>query len=150
MATASPSAEEIQREMRQVRAELRGDMQQIVEQANGLSDWQAYVRAYPWAAMGAAAVVGYLLVPARPVIIRPDAKEMMELAKANRLEFEPIAKSKNSRPGIMGSILNYAGSTLLQLGIAAVTQQLSQFQNSLLNPSAPGNRGAAGDSWRKL
>jgi len=146
MATATPSAEQIQREMRQVRAELRGDMQQIVEQANGLSDWQAYVKAYPWAAMGAAALVGYLLVPSRPLIIRPDAKELAELAKTNRLELEPIATSKKSSPGIVGSLMNYAGSALFQLGMSALTQQLAQFQNSLLGQGAPS--GAAHDRWR--
>jgi len=140
MASAAPSAEEIQREMREVRAELRGGVQQIVEQASGLGDWQQYVKAYPWLSLGAAAVIGYMIVPTRPVIIRPDAKALVELAKTNRLEFEPISQRKPSRQGIVGTLLNYAGSALLQTGMAVLTQQLSQFQQSVMAPRSHDGR----------
>jgi hypothetical protein len=143
MATASPSAEEIQREMREVRAELRGGMQEIVNQASGLGDWQQYVKAYPWLSLGAAAALGYFLVPSRPVIIRPDAKELMELAKSNRLELEPIAQRKPSRPGLVGTVMNYATSALVQAGMAFATQQLAQLQQSLTAPRSQDGR------WRQ-
>lgn len=144
MANAAPSAEDLQREMREVRAELRGGMQEIVKQASGLGDWQLYVKAYPWLSLGAAAALGYLLVPSRPVIIRPDAQALMELAKTNRLELEPIAQKKPSRPGLVGTVMNYATSALMQAGMALATQQLAQFQQSLMAP-----RSSSDGRWRQ-
>lgn len=140
MANATSTPEEIQREMREVRAELRGGMQEIVNQASGLSDWQQYVKAYPWLSLGAAAALGFLIVPSRPVIIRPDAKELMELAKTNRLELEPIAQRKPSRPGIVGTLMNYATSALMQAGMALATQQLAQLQQTLTAPRSNPSR----------
>ena len=45
--STTPAAEEIQRQMRSVRSELRDDVQDIVESARVMTDWQYYVRSYP-------------------------------------------------------------------------------------------------------
>lgn len=131
MANAS-SAEQIQREMREVRADLRGNVQEIVQQAQGLTDWQEYVKAYPWLALGAAAVVGYLAVPSRPTIIQPDSKQLLELAKAQNLHLG--IEKPAARPGIVGSLAGMAGSLVLQAGMSALSSYLAQLQQSASPP----------------
>jgi hypothetical protein len=43
----TPAAEEIQRQMRDVRSELRNDVQELVDNACVMTDWHYYVRSYP-------------------------------------------------------------------------------------------------------
>jgi len=127
MSTAS-SAEQIQREMREIRADLRGNVQEMMQQANGLTDWQEYVKAYPWLALGAAAVVGFLVVPSRPTIIQPDAKQMEDLVKSQKVHLETNAPA--ARSGIVGTLVGMAGSMAVQAGMAALSSYVAQLQQS--------------------
>jgi len=135
MAAAAPSAEQIQREMREVRADLRGNVQEMVDQASGLTDWQEYVKAYPWVSLGAAAVVGYLLVPSRPTVIQPSPQQLLELAKSQQV---PVKMEQTpARPGFVGTLAGLAGNALLQTGMAVFTQYLTQMQQNLMTPPPP-------------
>ena len=131
MATVS-SAEDIQREMREVRADLRGNVQEIIQQAGGLTDWQEYVKAYPWLALGAAAMVGFLVVPSRPTIIHPDSKQLLELAKSQKVHLE--MNQPAARSGIVGSLVGMAGSFALQAGMSALSTYLAQLQSPPPSP----------------
>jgi hypothetical protein len=65
VATAPSEIDEIRRQMALIRHELHVDVQGVVETAEAVADWRHYIRRYPWVALGAAAVVGYLIVPRR-------------------------------------------------------------------------------------
>lgn len=67
------SAEEIRERMAMIRLRIDEQSDEVVAQVNALSDWRSYVRLYPWASVGAAAVVGYVLVPSRA---KPDAEDV--------------------------------------------------------------------------
>jgi hypothetical protein len=133
MSTSSNDAETIQREMRLVREELRADVREVVSNTQDLMDaarvltqWQTYVRNYPWACLGAAAAVGFFVVPSRPKVIKPDTESLMELARSKKLVFQvdpPAAK----QPGMMKSLLGMAAGTAMQLGMGIVSKQLNQF-----------------------
>jgi hypothetical protein len=58
LSSSSNDADQIQREMRAIRAELRDDVHDIVESANKMADWTSYVTAYPWLCGGAALAAG--------------------------------------------------------------------------------------------
>ncbi len=75
----------IQRRMEAVRCDLAGDVDDVFRSARRLVDWQEYVARYPWACVGLAAAIGYLVVPQRPEIISPDVHTLLELAKRNKL-----------------------------------------------------------------
>ena len=49
--------------MAQIRRDLHADVQGVVQGAEAATDWRRYIRDYPWASLGAALVVGYMVVP---------------------------------------------------------------------------------------
>jgi len=127
----SPNADEVQRQMREIRAELREDVNDVVESANKMADLSIYVSAYPWLCVGAALAAGYLVVPQRAVIMRPDAEAMIELAKKHKLFVNTTdgangGKVPRKRGGLFGELLGLAAATLLQGGLKIVTTQLAQ------------------------
>jgi len=131
---SSPEAEEIQREMREIRAELRDDVQDLVVSAEKMADWTQYVNAYPWLCVGAALAAGYLIVPQRAVVMRPDAEALVELAKKHKLFVNTTdgatgGKVPRKRGGLFGELLGLAATTLLQGGLKMVTTQLAQSFN---------------------
>jgi hypothetical protein len=67
-----------------IRLRIDEQSDEVVAQVSALSDWRSYVRRYPWAAVGAAAVLGYVLVPSRA---KPDAEGSTRDAKKHPAAF---------------------------------------------------------------
>ena len=135
--SSSHEADEIQREMREIRAELRDDVQELVVSANKMADWTSYVTAYPWLCVGAALAAGYLIVPQRAVVMRPDAEAMIELAKKHKLFVNTTdGKAPRKRGGLFGELLGLAAATVLQGGLKLVTTQLA---HAFADPPAHSN-----------
>lgn len=112
-------AEEVARSMRQLRKELDEDVHQIKRSAATLTDWQYYIRNYPWLSIGAASLVGYLLVPRKLEIQSPDAETLSKLARKNRLVVEHQPEKQASHGGLQS-----AASFLTGLVVKAVAAQV--------------------------
>ena len=130
MAQAIPAvseADDIQRQMREVRAELRDDVKDLMTSAHNMGDWTRYVRAYPWLCVGLAAAAGFVLVPSRPLIVHPDPDSLFRLAKEHKLvmkpEDGPVEKRKG---GLLNKLLSLAMAAALQGGMRVVSQQLTE------------------------
>jgi hypothetical protein len=137
ISTPANSGEEIQRQMRQVRRELGEDMQEIVENARTMTDWRHYVRSYPWVCLGAAALVGYLIVPTRTQVIKPDAATLAEWAKSQKLVVQP-AGAAPAKPGMVRQLAGMAAGALLQGGLAMAKQYaLQQLAGAAQTNGAP-------------
>jgi len=132
MALGTTTADEIQREMRQIRVELRDNVQEIVSSAREIVDWQSYVKAYPWACVGAAAFLGYLLVPSRTTVIRPDPEALRELTKSREM-LEQQVKPKKS---LVGMLLGMAAASAAQAAMSVASHQVQQLLHSLQQPPA--------------
>src|SRR5437868_6661812 len=112
---ATSEADQIQNQMRELRAELRDDVQDMVVSAHKMADIANYVRAYPWLCVGAALAAGYLIVPQRAVILRPDAEALVELAKKHKLVVKTNeGPAPKKRGGLLAQLLSLAAATLLQ------------------------------------
>jgi hypothetical protein len=127
MATATTEADEIQREMRQIRVELGDNVQEIVANAKEVLDWQSYVKSYPWVAVGAAAFVGYLLVPSRTTIVRPDPEAIRELAKSR----EMLEQQVKPRKSLLGMVVGMVAASAAQAALGIATHQVQQLVQSL-------------------
>jgi hypothetical protein len=144
MTTTTNSAEDIQAQMRQVRCELGEDVAGFVEGARDLTDWKRYVRMYPWACVGVAAAAGFLMVPQRAQVVRPDPGQMAELAKAKKIEVNTGAKAKT---GIVAAIAATATNALMQAGMAYAKGHLSSFLDGQLHRQSTPAAAKSGD-WR--
>jgi len=142
MLPGSSPADDVQREMREVRQDLRQDVQELVVSANRMADWKLYVRAYPWACVGAALAAGFFIVPQRPVIVKPDAEGLVELAKRNKLvvKMEETPPQKK-RGGLLAQLISMAAATLLQGGLSVASAQLKQAFASAEAPPSNGRPG---------
>ncbi len=116
-----PATDEIERQMRALRSELREDVQDIVENARVMTDWQYYVRSYPWLCLGAAAALGYVLVPARIQVVRPDARALAELVRQHQVNVKAEVKPQPS-PGWLGQLVNLGAGIALQGAMAIVSR----------------------------
>jgi len=131
--TASTEAEEIQQSMHEIRAELRDNVKELVVSAHQMTDWTRYVRAYPWLCAGAALAAGYMLVPQRPVIVRPDADGLIELAKRHKLVVKMNESATQRGGGLLGQIISVAAAALLHAGLKYASYELTQA----LSPAGP-------------
>jgi hypothetical protein len=111
--TSANDAEHIQEQMAHMRGDLYDDVHGIVENARIITDWQCCVRNYPWISLGAAFVFGYLAVPARLEVIRPDIKTLLRLAKKNRLVVQPRPEG-TPRRSLAAAVLSLVAKTAVQ------------------------------------
>jgi hypothetical protein len=79
---ASDPAQEIRRQMAEARSHLSREVRSLADSAKAKTDWRYYYRKHPWLFIGAAAVVGYLIVPgAGPAVtLGAEALEKMGLS----------------------------------------------------------------------
>ena len=84
---ASSSAEiaEIQQRMAQIRREMHKDVQGAVRGAQSLTDWRNLLANHPWAGLGIAMGLGYLIVPRKKTELRAgDVSTAHALVEANQ------------------------------------------------------------------
>jgi hypothetical protein len=146
MAQALPSsseADDIQRQMREVRAELRDDVKDLMNSAQEMGDWKRYVRAYPWLCMGAALAAGYLVVPMRPILVQPDPDSLFKLAKQHNLVMKPDdGPAQKKKGGLMAQLLSMAAAAALQGGLRLASQQMSEAFSAAQKSQSNGRAGA--------
>jgi hypothetical protein len=106
------SANELRDGMRCIRQQLPSDMDEIVNGARHLLDWKGAIRRHPWAAAGAAAVAGYLLVPKKQAAVGVDAETLAEALKSHQVRVE----AGTPRTGLLSTLAAAAGSLALRAG----------------------------------
>jgi hypothetical protein len=115
----------IQRQMSEIRGEMRQDMQTLVKNARTLSDWRYYVRNYPWACMGAAAFVGYLLVPSRVTITTPAPRAPEPAPRPHAVQ-----KEKEQKKGLAGVVTGMVMSAALRGASGIAMKMVNQYLES--------------------
>ena len=140
MATAksTPTEEmtEIQRRMAQVRHELHEEVREAVQGAQSLTDWRSQVRNHPWLALGAAAAVGYLIVPRRRQDPAPTIVAVGPHAASLGASAEPVAPAatKKRRWGLIGSALGL----LAPIAVRAAQNYAIQYLEQWIAAQPPG------------
>lgn len=81
-------ADDICRRMDAIRQTAGEEVETIVQSARELSDWRYYVKNHPWLCAGAAAGLGFMLVPRRRGAggQMDDAKELIEMLKKHHVQ----------------------------------------------------------------
>lgn len=139
-------ADEIQQQMRGVRAELRANVKDLMNSAQDMADWTRYVRSYPWLCVAAAAAAGYLIVPSRSLIIQPDAESLAKLAKEHRLFLNPAeGPAQKKKGGFISQLISVAAAAALQGGLRIASQQMQEAFNTGRKAHSNGQAGAHHD-----
>jgi len=131
VATASNDIDKILRRMAEIRRELHEDMQGVVAGAEAVTDWRRYVRLYPWAAVGAAIAIGYLVVPRR----RRSVSEVVDrvvprVAEAVRVETpseKKVEVKKERKAGLLGALGGMIMPVIVRAGQGYVSQFLERW-----------------------
>jgi len=134
LSTSDPAqhAEQLRREMRSIRRELGQDVEDLVENAEQLLDWRYYVRRYPWASVGLAALVGYFVVPSRSLVFPTDSHSLSQLAD----RIVPVAsKPEAKRAGVMAGLISLGTGWLMKAAMGYATQRLGQMLSQMNQPS---------------
>lgn len=116
-------AEAIRLRMASVRGTLDENVHELVENARNLTDWRYYVKAAPWGAVGAAAAIGYMIVPRRVRIVQPDADEIAKLAERHQIVVEHAAKAEAKQGGPAQLVMTMLANAMLRAVTAYVSQQ---------------------------
>lgn len=114
VSTAPPEIDEIRKKMAQIRRDLHADVQGVVQGAEAATDWRRFVRGYPWASMGVALAVGYMIVPRRH---RTPTLQVVpaEIARAVALEVPraPEPETKKGK-GLLGTVFGLVAPVALR------------------------------------
>src|SRR5438270_6788130 len=103
VATATNDIDEIRRQMAQIRRELHEDVQEVVAGAGAVFDWRRYIRSYPWAAVGVAVAVGYLIVPKRRRSVPRDVARQADVAEVREVlkQVQDAAPQEKTRKSLV-------------------------------------------------
>ena len=94
--TDAPPPDEIRERMAMIRQRIDEQSDEVAAQVNALSDWRSYVRRYPWISVGAAAALGYVLVPSR-------AKPAVEGSTRNTKKHAAVFTTDELRAVLIGA-----------------------------------------------
>lgn len=126
-------AQDIAAAMQRVRRDLDRDVEGISHQVHEATQWQTYVRRYPWTCLAIAAAVGYSLVPRRQteeVVASPDV--VQQLVKSGKLHIE-ASEQASGKP-------SFAQKAMLGIGTVAARALMAYFGKRIgeLVPSGDG------------
>ena len=79
--SSDESAEAIRRRMAELRRELTIDVRDVSRSAHEMASPMYYIRHFPWASAAVAAGIGYLLVPKKKHVVKPDPEMLAELLR---------------------------------------------------------------------
>jgi hypothetical protein len=115
--------EAIRNQMASVRTTLDENVHELAENARNLTDWRYYVKVAPWGAVGAAAAIGYFIVPRRIQIVQPSADEIAKLAKRHQIVVEHKAKAEAKQGGPAQLVMTMLANAMLRAVTAYASQQ---------------------------
>lgn len=104
-------AEMLQRRMNSVRHELDDNFQEITGRVREFGVWQSYVRSYPWVCLGAAAILGYLMIPRKQ---KPQVSGISLPAREALFGGLPSVSNSNSHPSVREVAVNFLATAMMR------------------------------------
>jgi len=132
----SESADEISRRMQDVRREVSDDVRGIVETAKTLSDWRYYVKNHPWACVGLAVGLGFMVAPRKRSKPGPDTQELIALLKKYNVS---VAQPQGASKGLVHTLIGMA-TPIIMRGVMNAAQQRFGGSHSMFSSVFPTHR----------
>lgn len=129
-----PPDDTVRARMQGIRREIDQDMEDVSASARSMVDWKHYVKTHPWVCLGTAAALGFLIVPKRSTVIRPDLATLTELARTGHLVVTPAPAATR---GLFDALLAAIGN----IAVRKATEYLGQSAERLLGITGhPGDK----------
>jgi hypothetical protein len=120
---AEDEADAICRRMSEVRCDLAGSVHAVSRDARAMTDWTLYVRRFPWAVVGVAALAGFALVPRKKAIISPDQEALAEMVRKKQLRLDVDHKAEKKQ-GMLGSVIAAAAAWGAKAGMSYIGERM--------------------------
>jgi hypothetical protein len=121
--------------MAELRRELTIDVRDVSRSARELASPMYYIRNYPWASAALAAGIGYLLVPKKKHVVKPDPEMLAELVRNQQVKVD-TSKVEDKQSMIKGLVV-MGLSWGLKTGINYAIQQLTTAATAKATQAAP-------------
>ena len=128
-----PRDETVRARMQGIRCDIDQDLQDVSASAHSLVDWKHYVQTYPWACVGAAAALGFLIAPRRSPAAKADVATPTEAAKTGR----PVAAAAPAAaliavPTVVRGVVDAFVGAIVGIAVREVVAYLGQNAERLL------------------
>lgn len=133
--SAELTANEIQRQMSQIRRDLDEHVDDLVDSARQLTDWRAYLGANPWPFLGVAAGLGYLMMPTRVTVDRPVADTLASLARQGEIQLTRRPQPTTVWTQLRDVGISMATSVALQTGVRMLQRVLNPSPSAETTPN---------------
>jgi hypothetical protein len=156
VASASTEVDEIRRQMAQIRRELHEDVREVVATAEAVTDWRRFIRMYPWPALGAAAAVGYLIVPKRRRSVPRDVARQTDIERVREAVEESRAAERGrekTRKGLLAGALALIGPVVVRAAQGYAVRHLEhwisqmQMDQMAAGPAHGPSPSSSGPGW---
>lgn len=109
----------IRARMARIRSRAQGKAVRLSQETKQFLDWKHYVRLFPWGVVGAAAIAGYLMVPARQAA--PAELAGQESPPA------PPPPPEVRRPSLVSSLAGIVANAVMRSAVAYAGQAFGQY-----------------------
>ena len=133
--TKNDDIEEIQRQMREIRINLGDEVHGLVNKARAMTDWRVHWRNHPWIWSGAAAALGYLIVPSRR-FGNSDAGKLADIARVSSASLA----SRSPRRRIISELASLALGIVAKKAMQELGRRFEGVMSRSEKPAAPAPR----------
>ena len=116
--------------MQGIRCDIDQGLEDVSASARSMVDWKHYVKAYPWVCLGAAAALGFLIVPKRSATVNAVLGTPTEPAKTGPLFV-------TSAPSVARGLLDAIVATAVSIAVNEATAYLGQNAGRFLGTTSP-------------
>jgi hypothetical protein len=120
------SPEELRQHMAQIRASSHVDVETIMTGLRQNLDWRYHLQRHPWAFAGAAALLGYWLIPKGKARAQIDAATVKQLAAELHIPLEKAEKRGFLQQWVVPLALKWGSSGALQVAQLLLTRIMAK------------------------
>jgi len=126
-----PLDDTVRARMQGIRCDIDQDLEDVSASARSLVDWKHYVKAYPWVCLGAAAALGFLIVPKRSAAASGDLPAPAEPANTSR----PVVPSAPTvARGVVDALVGAVAGIAVREAIAYLGQNAERLLGMTSRP----------------
>jgi len=121
--------------MAQLRRELTHDVEDVARSAKAMASPSYYVRKFPWATLAVAAGMGYLLIPKKKQVIKPDMEALAELIRKNQVNVNTGKVAEESQ-GMVKTLAVMGLTWAAKAGMNYIIQQVTTAATNATEPKS--------------